>query len=259
MNENNETLETAIKRAALSGFTVQQTAGETEFPYRLIGPAVTREGLAEVLDMIDQHGRPPRTEAANVTTRGQEPCPGQTANELLAMLDMLLKAASESDLEFLDDTLESYAITMIEKAGIVSGWFSGGGVERIMGGAKPSGNGAEAEETAGADMAGIARNIRMVASQHSDPKVRQDGERIASEIEREGKPAESEQREFDDEHYLTLAGIIGVERLLFREINEPEPDNKQSLEDLSCALDALVDDLARALGRRGMRADGGAS
>lgn len=119
----------------------------------------------------------------NETTRGQEPCPGQAANELLAMLDMLLKAAGESDLEFLDDTLENYASSMIEKAGFVSGWFDSGGVERIMGENGATGRPAETPESLEKT---VARNIRMVASEHDDPKVRGDAERLAAEVESEG-------------------------------------------------------------------------
>jgi hypothetical protein len=55
--ENGPNLSNLITSATLGGFTVQQTVGEEQFPYPIIGPAVTLEGLQEQLRTIDRRTR----------------------------------------------------------------------------------------------------------------------------------------------------------------------------------------------------------
>lgn len=44
----------AIDRAAMSGFTVKKTLGDSEFPYRITSDGLTLQGLREMLDVIEQ-------------------------------------------------------------------------------------------------------------------------------------------------------------------------------------------------------------
>ncbi len=58
-------------------------------------------------------------------------CPHEAARNLKAMIDVLQMASTTDGM--LDDTLEDYAGSMLEKVNVICNWFNGGGVERIMG------------------------------------------------------------------------------------------------------------------------------
>lgn len=65
-----------------------------------------------------------------MTKENNETCPHEAARNLKAMIDVLQMASTTDGM--LDDTLEDYAGSMLEKVNVICTWFNGGGAERIM-------------------------------------------------------------------------------------------------------------------------------